>query len=162
MTSENDENGFGEFFQKQKVDELEGLLVMVKTQIRNAITEFEDGDYDEGMDTLKGIVGDKPQPKPKVKKNLKRLIIGRVCGLVGLMISIESLSKFFSKEIPMVKKNKVEWTLDKHEIVLGLRDYLKIPSGMLVDADFELSIDDNENPQLDGVKLSYYEDPKGA
>jgi len=31
---------------------------MMVNQVRNALVEFEDGEYDEAIETLKGVVGD--------------------------------------------------------------------------------------------------------
>jgi hypothetical protein len=47
-----------EVFLQQELDQTRNALAMVKTQVRNAITDLEDGEHDEAIETLRGLAGD--------------------------------------------------------------------------------------------------------
>jgi hypothetical protein len=49
-----------EVFLQQEIDSLRLALSMVKTQIRNAITDLQDGEDEDALDTLMSIVGEEP------------------------------------------------------------------------------------------------------
>lgn len=47
-----------EVFLQRRIDELDRAFSMMKAQIRNAISDIEEGDTDEAVETLKQIIGE--------------------------------------------------------------------------------------------------------
>jgi chorismate mutase len=49
---------FTKIMNEQRETDMKRMLSMIKAQIRNAISDLEEGDYDEALETLNGMVGE--------------------------------------------------------------------------------------------------------
>jgi hypothetical protein len=51
---------FSEVFKQQQANEDERERVILRTQIRNAIIQIEDGEIDDAIATLQALIGESP------------------------------------------------------------------------------------------------------